>query len=196
MNKELSTNEMNTIIKKLSQDMFVPYENLPKYDLFLSQVTDFLNDNFENERYTNNIIQNYIKSEVISKPQDGKKRGYTKLHLAQLVMVSYMRPVLSMEDIKKVFNLAFNNINDREDDIINWEQAYESFCDIQKGCFDSFTDSHLFDEKRVNDIIGKLDLDKKDENRIKLFIMVIILIAQSSIIKNLVKKIIDDFAED
>ena len=46
----------------------------------------FLNDKFPVDKYTNNIVQNYIKSEVISKPEDGKKRGYTKLHLVQLVL--------------------------------------------------------------------------------------------------------------
>lgn len=68
--------------------------------MFLSQVIDYLNDKFEEEDYTNNIVQNYIKNEVISKPQDGKKRGYTKLHLVQLVLLSYMRPLLTTEEIK------------------------------------------------------------------------------------------------
>ena len=51
---------------------------MPKYDLFLSQVIDYLNDRFVDENFTNNIVQNYIKSEVITKPEDRKKRGYTK----------------------------------------------------------------------------------------------------------------------
>lgn len=191
MGKEMESNKINRMINELSQDMFVPYEQLPPYDLFLSQVTDFLNDNFKNEHYTNNIIQNYIKSEVISKPEAGKKRGYTKLHLVQLVILSYMRPVLTMDQIKKVFSLAFNDINDRSDDIINWEQAYECFCEIQKEAFDSFAYSELFNESNINSIIGKLNLKKEDEHRITLFIMVIILISQSSVIKNLVKRIID-----
>ena len=54
---------------------------------FLSQVIDFLNDKFVEDKYTNNIVQNYIKSEVISKPEDGKKRGYTKIHLVQLSFI-------------------------------------------------------------------------------------------------------------
>ncbi len=95
--------------------------------MFLSQVIDYLNDKFEEEDYTNNIVQNYIKNEVISKPQDGKKRGYTKLHLVQLVLLSYMRPLLTTEEIKNVFTLAFNEINDRGDDIISWENAYKIF---------------------------------------------------------------------
>ena len=55
--------------------------------LFLSQVIDYLNDKFVDEKFTNNIVQNYIKSEVITKPEDGKKRGYTKMHLIQLVLL-------------------------------------------------------------------------------------------------------------
>ncbi len=50
----------------------VSYDDLPKYDLFLSQVIDYLNDKFTEDKFTNNIVQNYIKSEVISKPEDGK----------------------------------------------------------------------------------------------------------------------------
>ena len=37
------------------------------------------------------------------KPEDGKKRGYTKIHLVQLVLLSFMRPVLTTEEIKSAF---------------------------------------------------------------------------------------------
>ena len=43
-----------------------------------------------------------------------------------------MRPVLTTEEIKKVFRLAFNEINDRTDDIISWEARYKVFTEIQK----------------------------------------------------------------
>ena len=92
------------IAEDISKDSIISYEDLPKYDLFLSQVIDFLNDKFVVDKYTNNIVQNYIKSEVISKPEDGKKRGYTKIHLVQLVLLSYMRPILTTEEIKKLMD--------------------------------------------------------------------------------------------
>ncbi|KHF07040.1 hypothetical protein PO77_13270, partial [Vibrio parahaemolyticus] len=97
--------------------------------------------------------------EVISKPQDGKKRGYTKLHLVQLVLLSYMRPLLTTEEIKNVFTLAFNEINDRGDDIISWENAYKIFSDIQKDSFKDFVARHNFDEDKLKDIIPKLELN-------------------------------------
>ncbi|WP_142414135.1 DUF1836 domain-containing protein [Hathewaya massiliensis] len=180
----------------MSESSIIAYEDLPQYDLFLSQVIDFLNDHFKKEKYTNNIVQNYIKSEVISKPEDGKKRGYTKLHLAQLALLSYMRPVLTTEEIKKVFRLAFNEINDRTDDIISWESAYKSFSGIQKECFNYFLSTDYFDEEKINDIIKEFNLESKDEERIKVFLVVMTLIAQSSVIKKLAQKIIDDYEEN
>ncbi|EJE7234571.1 DUF1836 domain-containing protein [Clostridium botulinum] len=184
---------INKLAKEISNNTIVDYEDFPKYDLFLSQVIDYLNDKFEEEDYTNNIVQNYIKNEVISKPQDGKKRGYTKLHLVQLVLLSYMRPLLTTEEIKNVFTLAFNEINDRGDDIISWENAYKIFSDIQKDSFKDFVARQHFDEDKLKDIITKLELDSDEESRITIFLIVMTLICQASAIKKLVKKIVNDY---
>ncbi len=176
---------INKLAKEISNNTIVDYEDFPKYDLFLSQVIDYLNDKFEEEDYTNNIVQNYIKNEVISKPQDGKKRGYTKLHLVQLVLLSYMRPLLTTEEIKNVFTLAFNEINDRGDDIISWENAYKIFSDIQKDSFKDFVARQHFDEDKLKDIITKLELDSDEESRITIFLIVMTLICQASAIKKI-----------
>ncbi len=163
------------------------------YDLFLSQVIDFLNDKFVDDKYTNNIVQNYIKSEVISKPEDGKKRGYTKIHLVQLVLLSFMRPVLTTEEIKKVFRLAFNDINDRSDDIIAWETAYKIFVETQSNSFKEYLNTPALDEDKLTEVIKELDLDEKDENSIRTFVVVMTLIAQASAIKKLVQKIVNEY---
>lgn len=187
---------INTVAKEMSQSTIVPYEELPKYDLFLSQVIDYLNDKFEGEKYTNNIVQNYIKNEVISKPEDGKKRGYTKLHLAQLVLLSYMRPVLTTDEIKKVFYLAFNQINDRSDDIISWEYAYKLFAEIQKESFEKFLGEKLFSEEKLHKITKECNLRKEDEERIMVFLTVMTLAAQASTTKKLVQNIVDRYQKE
>ena len=187
----------NKYIKKVAEEIsntsMIPYEELPKYDLFLSQVIDFLNDKFVEDKYTNNIVQNYIKSEVISKPEDGKKRGYTKIHLVQLVLLSYMRPILTTEEIKKVFSLAFNEINDRTDDIIDWESAYKLFFEIQEESFDKNLNATAINDEKLDLIIKEFDLDDKDENSIRTFVIVLSLIAQASAIKKLVQKIVKEY---
>lgn len=181
--------------KEISENSLVTYEDLPQYSLFLSQVIDYLNDRFEEEKYTNNIVQNYIKNEVISKPEDGKKRGYTKLHLTQLVLLSYMRPILTTDEIKKVFALAFNEINDRSDDIISWEKAYKIFDKIQNDSFDNFINVDLFNEENLREFIGYDELKESDEERILVFLIVMSLIAKASAIKKIAKKIVDEYGE-
>ena len=193
MNKKIDSDYIKTLAEEMSKNSLISYNDLPQYDLFLSQVIDFLNDKFTEDKYTNNIVQNYIKSEVITKPEDGKKRGYTKLHLVQLVLLSYMRPVLKKKKKKKVFSLAFNEINDRNDDIISWETAYKIFVEIQKESYDSFLSNPIGDEEKLDEIMRNFELQEKDEDRIRVFILVISLIAQASVIKKLVQKIATEY---
>jgi Domain of unknown function (DUF1836) len=193
MAKKLDTTYIGELAKDMSDSGMISYEDLPKYDLFLSQVIDFLNDKFDEDKYTNNIVQNYIKSEVISKPEDGKKRGYTKLHLAQLVLLGYMRPVLTTEEIKKVFTMAFNDINNREDDIISWEKAYKIFAETQSESFEKLIDNSVLAEESINKIISEMNLNEKEKNSISTFLVVMSLIAQASAIKKLAQKIVNEY---
>lgn len=193
MGNKITTDYVKEVADQMSDNSMISYEEFPKYDLFLSQVIDFLNDKFTDDKYTNNIVQNYIKSEVISKPEDGKKRGYTKIHLAQLVLLSYMRPILTTEEIKKVFSLAFNEINDRSDDIISWETAYKIFSETQSKSIKEYVTADVVDEEKLNSIIKELNLNEKDENSIRTFVVVISLIAQASAIKKLVQKIVNEY---
>lgn len=191
--KKFDASHVMNLAEEMLKNNMVSYDDLPKYDLFLSQVIDYLNDKFIDDKYTNNIVQNYIKSEVISKPEDGKKRGYTKLHLIQLVLLSYMRPLLTTEEIRKVFRLAFNEINDREDDIISWEDAYKTFSEIQMESLKEFLKAPLLDENKLENTIKGLDLEDTEEERIKIFLMVMALIAQASVIKKLAQKLVSEY---
>ncbi|MCE5220976.1 MAG: DUF1836 domain-containing protein [Clostridium sp.] len=193
MGKKFDSDYIKELAEELSKGSSISYEDLPKYDLFLSQVIDYLNDKFVDEKFTNNIVQNYTKSEVITKPEDGKKRGYTKTHLIQLVLLGYMRPLLTTEEIKKVFRLAFNEINDRNDDILSWEETYKTFTQIQRESLDDYLITSLTHEDKLEEIIKNFDLKDKDEERIKIFLLVLSLIAEASVIKKLVQKIVKEY---
>lgn len=193
MEKDFYSNYIEELVKEITKNSLVSYEDLPQFDLFLSQVIDFLNDKFEDEEFTKNIVQNYAKSEVISKPEDGKKRGYTKTHLIQLVLISYMRPLLTTEEIKKVFKLAFNEINDHNDDILSWEETYKIFTQVQKESLSTPLNPVLNHEEKFEKIIKELDLKNNDEERIRIFLLVIFLISEASAIKKLVQKLVDKY---
>lgn len=193
---KFTINNIKEMSNEIAHSTIIPYDDLPEYDLFLSQVIDYLNDRFDDDKFTTNIVQNYIKNEVISKPEDSRKRGYTKAHLVELVLLSYMRPVLTTDEIKKVFRLAFNEINDRSDDVISWEEAYKTFNEIQKDSFDDFLQKDLFSESKLEKLIEQYNLDDKHKERIMIFLVVMTLIAQASSIKKLARKLVDSYSEE
>lgn len=194
-NKGYNT-DVKEILNEISKNSFIDYEKMPKYKLFLSQVIDYLNDNFKNEKFTNNIVQNYTKSGIITKPEDGKKRGYGRLHLVELVLISYMRSILTADEIQKVFNLAFNDINDRSDDILSWEDAYKVFLKIQKESIDDYLETFSSKEEKLEELVQKFNLQDKDKERIKTFLIVLELIAEASVIKQVVQTIVADYHEE
>ncbi|MEG1257064.1 DUF1836 domain-containing protein [Clostridium sp.] len=184
------------VADETTQKLIIQYDELPQYDLFLSQVKDYLNDKFEQDNFTNNILQNYIKSEVISKPEDGKKRGYTKLHLVQLVLLGYMRPILTTDEIKSVFRLAFNDINNREDDILSWEDSFKLFGELQQQSIElSFLRTQEGREDIFNKYLEKYDFNNQEKERIMMFLLVMSLVAHASNIKKLVTTLVNEFGE-
>ena len=169
----------------------VQLEEMPKYDLFLSQITELLNEYFPDERFTGNIVQNYIKNEVITKPTHGKKRGYTRMHLIQLIFLCYMRPILTTDEIKKVFSLAFNEINQPEDDIITWEDAYRIFLMIYRDTRDAETMSLDWKDAKIDEILVELNVKPEHLQPVRQFIKVLILVTRASNIKREVRAIVN-----
>lgn len=196
MEKIFNLNYIKELTEEISKCSLVSFEDFPTYDLFLSQVVDYLNDQIIDEKFTNNIVQNYAKLEVITKPEDGKKKGYTKTHLIQLVLLSYMRPLLTTEEIKKVFKLAFNDINNVNDDILSWEETYKIFIKMQKESLTNYLIPSLNVEDNLDKLMENFNLENNDKDRIKIFLLVLSLTAKASMIKKLVQKIVNEYPVD
>lgn len=196
MDKIFDLNYINKLVDEVFKYNLTSYDDLPKYNLFLSQVVDYLDDTFDGKRFTTNVVQNYIRDEVITKPEDGKKRGYSRTHLIQLILLGYMRPLLTTEEIKKVFSLAFNEINDSNDDILSWEETYKVFTQIQEESLNNCLISHLTHKSKFSNIEANFDLKDKEKGKIRIFLLVLSLISEASVIKKLVQKIINEYHPD
>lgn len=189
---------ISEINNETNDKTLISYDDLPQYDLFLSQVKDYLNDRFDQDNFTNSILQNYIKSDVISKPEDGRKRGYTKLHLVQLILLGHMRPILTTDEIRSVFRLAFNDINSREDDILSWEDTYKMFGELQEKTVDmdlSFIADEAARETIFDKYLEKYEFNSEEKERIMIFLLVMSLVAQASNIKMLVTTLVKEYGD-
>ena len=79
-----------------------PWERLPEIDLYMDQVITLMNKQLElfqwdEERLlTSSMINNYVKGGVLPRPSQKK---YMRDHLAMLLMICMLKPVLSLPEI-------------------------------------------------------------------------------------------------
>jgi len=120
----------------------INYSDIPEIDLYMDQVINFLDKKLvffkksdEESLLTKTMINNYVKSSLIPKPI---KKKYGRIHISKLIMVYFLKNILSINDIKEIFDIEsnaqelyekFNSIhgtiiedfNQNKDSCISWE---------------------------------------------------------------------------
>ena len=109
------------------KDFHLPrYEELPDLEIYMDQVLQLLNkyiDPIVQTDITKTMINNYVKKGVVNPPN---KKKYTKEHLAQLIVVSFLKLVYSMDEITLLIAFQMHSC-----DI---GRAYNYFCDELERC--------------------------------------------------------------
>lgn len=101
----------------------VPWTMIPDFGLYMDQVITFISQMYaplygeDPSRYLSaSMINNYVKSKLIPRP-DGKK--YSRQQIALLTMIVALKQVASMEEIRKMLDL-------KEGESV--EPLYNAFC--------------------------------------------------------------------
>lgn len=126
----------NEIKEQLLTIKFVKPNAIPNIDLYMDQVTTFMDNNlFTPERkegehiMTKTMINNYAKSELIPPPV---KKKYSKDHMLMLIFIHYLKNFISINDINTLFQPIKDNYLDGKSDI-NLEYLYrEIFSGYQR----------------------------------------------------------------
>lgn len=104
------TNEeqFKQIIDKLKLIDYIKPEDIPNIDLYMDQVTTFMDDHLSSlKRYesdkmlTKTMINNYTKNDLLPSPE---KKKYSKDHMLLLIYIYYFKNILSISDIQSVLN--------------------------------------------------------------------------------------------
>ncbi len=103
--------EIQEIIDSLIEKNIINYDEIPNIDLYVDQVTTFIEQNignFSNDKtLTKSMINNYCKNGVIP-PSDKKK--YNKNHIVLLILIYNTKSILQINDLKKIFDSNSDNL--------------------------------------------------------------------------------------
>ncbi len=119
--------------RKAASQEIVSWDYLPEIYLYMDQVLTYLNHQlalYENTAtpLTSSMINNYVKDGLVDRPE---KKKYSREHLAVLTIICMLKPVLSIQDISLLLQMALKNFSSRE--------IYEKFRNVQQEAFEDIS---------------------------------------------------------
>lgn len=99
---------LKEVLEKLQTMDYVKPESLPNIDLYMDQVTTFMDTQLastkrheEDKILTKTMINNYAKNDLLPPPN---KKKYSKDHVLTLLFIYYFKSILSISDIQSILN--------------------------------------------------------------------------------------------
>ncbi|WMJ78732.1 MULTISPECIES: DUF1836 domain-containing protein [unclassified Sedimentibacter] len=163
---------------------------IPNINLYMDQVLSFMNENLEHYKQnskdkilTKSMINNYVKNELIPKPENKK---YFPEHIISLIYIFYLKQILSLEDVKNIMNQYekdhFNN------DSIN--NLYKAFLLSEQNEVSKL-------EKDLEELAKNIyeDFRDFDEDEI-IFLFIMLLSSRANTYKSIIEKLTKHLSND
>lgn len=185
---------IDSMIKSLKLDELIELESIPNIDLYMDQVITLFDEKLgytkrkeDDKLLTKTMINNYIKDKLL---MPAKKKKYTKEHIILMILLYEMKQILTISDIKSIFNTIVQNEEIDTDKIIS---IYKIYLNMKAKGVDTF-------EKQVEDINHELteelrtfinDKQLAEDEMTQDMLMAILLTQKANYYKKLAEKIID-----
>ena len=125
---------LNSILSSISQIDYIKPEEIPNIDLYMDQVTTFMEKNLSStKRYeedkilTKTMINNYAKNNLLPPPV---KKKYSKEHVLVMIFIYYFKNILSIKDIETLLAPLTDNYFDTTRDL-TFTDIYKDICDLE-----------------------------------------------------------------
>lgn len=128
---------INSILKSLERIDYVKPDEIPNIDLYMDQVTTFMDKKLKNTTrnpaedkiLTKTMINNYAKNDLLPPPV---KKKYTKEHVLLLIFIYYYKGILSINDIQSLLKPITDRYFGTEGEF-NLEDIYNEVFSMEKG---------------------------------------------------------------
>ncbi len=152
----MDSTSIESVRKLISELVHVDYilpEDIPSIDLYMDQVTTFMDNQLENNKrspedktLTKTMINNYTKNELLPAPN---KKKYSKDHIILLIFIYYLKNFVSISDIQSLITPMIEKYfgDDNESDI-SLSDIYNDIFELEKAHRDDMTKS-IYRSKRL-----------------------------------------------
>ena len=186
---------INSIMESLGRIQHIDLEDIPNIDLYMDQVTTFMDSKLRNSTrnpeedkiLTKTMINNYAKNDLLPPPV---KKKYSKEHILLLIFIYYFKGILSISDIqillKPITEKYFHTSKEMDLGAI-YEEVFslekDAIADLQENIIKKFDLSHNTFK----------DAPEEDREMLQLFSFISMLSYDVYVKKLLIEKMIDSF---
>lgn len=182
------------LTKRIRESGEIRIESIPDIELYMDQLLTFLNQNTlstdpDDKAFTKTMINNYTKDRLLIPP---KNKKYSRQHILLLIMIYNLKNILSINDIKKLFGPILRDITTPDDDVLPLEEIYNAYLELMETYLDEFSETFTNKLTFINDITTRLE-GEDNVHAAKLFLSVLVLVAQANLSKKVAELIIESY---
>ncbi len=169
--------------------------DLPMIDLYMDQITTFMDEKLElykrnedDKVLTKTMINNYVKSNIIPKPNNKK---YSKDQMLLLMLVYHMKRVLSVKDLEQLMVPIMENYNADYEDKFKLDDLYNiwtSFLNDEKGKLEQSINDDVVNVKEM-----LKDAEIQDDDILEIFMLIVVMTMRANVQKLIAEKLIDEY---
>ena len=182
-----------SLLDKLNGIDYINPESIPNIDLYMDQITSFMDDQLEMSKrreddklLTKTMINNYTKNDLLPPPI---KKKYSKEHLLCLIFIYYLKNILSISDIHSVLNPITDKYFGNKEGF-NMEDIYKEIFDMEKAesknVLKEFTKKYGIAKDTFK------EYPEEDQELLQTFSFICLLSFDIYIKKQMIEKMIDD----
>lgn len=189
---------LNSMLNSLSDIDFIKPEDFPNIDLYMDQVTTFMEEQLattkrhdEDKILTKTMINNYAKNNLLPPPV---KKKYSKEHVLVMIFIYYFKNILSIKDIEILLSPITEKYfhNGRP---FNITSIYEEVCGLEKSRIEALQKDVAKAYHQAMESFGDVEAEGEDTDYLKLFSFIASLSFDVYVKKLLIEKLINELPE-
>lgn len=183
------------IMKKLNEIDYIDPDEIPNIDLYMDQVTTFMDEHLaacrrtdDDKILTKTMINNYTKNDFLPPPV---KKKYSKEHMYLLIFLYYFKNVLSINDIQKIFKPLTEMFYNNKSEHVSMEEIYRAIFRMERIQTDNLTKDILRRYKASQNLFPEVT-DEAEADFLSRFAVICLLSFDAYMKKQIVERLIDE----
>lgn len=183
------------ILKKLNEIDYIDPDEIPNIDLYMDQVTTFMDEHLaacrrtdDDKILTKTMINNYTKNDFLPPPA---KKKYSKEHMYLLIFLYYFKNVLSINDIQKIFKPLTEMFYSNKSEHVSMEEIYRAIFRMERIQTDNLTKDILRRYKASQNLFPEVT-DEAEADFLSRFAVICLLSFDAYMKKQIVERLIDE----